>query len=206
MDNVIQFPGRIENNKIVKPEEFNTWLESCNFPTIIHNIVNQLPSSLYLKDLPLQWRDVTEWSQNEDTETGLGEFLLSSSLRRQLVPKFGNQSYVEYAWINYGYVEQEPEAQPLPDNLLDQLKGYIDSYPETICPNAAYCYGLLSGILDQPDLNFIEILHIDDQLIVSFYEKQSIENHWMILSFCCDFIPMILDDAAIAFNATRDYK
>jgi hypothetical protein len=199
-NNVLQFPGRIKNNKNVNPDQFRTWLESCNFPTIIHTIVNQLPHSNYLEGVPYEWWDVTGWGTGHNDETGLDGFILSSSLRRQTIPEFGTQSYTNFAWITYGWTDEEPEAQPFPDNPIDDLRNYFHSYPSSNSYNPLFCVALLMTIFEQPDIAFVRIERSEDQFFAVFYETQPVEGRWMKFAFGCDYLPMVLDDAAIALQ------
>lgn len=165
---------------------------------VIVDVVQQFAHSPYLTDLELPfWGNIDFQFKFGEGDTRLE---LSSAFRPKLVPEFGCQENLMFLAVGLIADETPHKVLPTPDDLLQQLVAYANSFGQVkIANRMQFALAILASIIEHPAVDFIQAGVADSRFFAVFrtYNKKAEEGP--ICRFEFDFLPILLDNIATEY-------
>ncbi len=171
-------------------------------------VVTHFAHSSILEDLELNF-----WARNNFDVARSGEvdnlpdeisFTVDTEIRTEVVTDFGCPLHTRYLSLTARRLTCEPLRQsPVPDNLFDELTGYVDRFPSISPGNRLrFCYAFLATLLDFPGLKYLGHEIKDGKFFLKFLNKWDDETFYEI-EYMADVLPVLLDASALNWAFER---
>jgi len=201
-DNVVSFPGTtsILSKSVVTMIE---WFKNQDVPIILAEMFSNISNDKVRSVLSDRTLDDTTYGRTPPQDDGNGRLFMQTDFRKRLVPEFGTQAHTTFFEAYWFNTKDFNIPSPFPDDLMQQLCKYFDSYPEVNMANrTAFCYALLESVLLDNRFRYVK-LDLDpnepsfaSKFTIGLTEENDTSKLYILV---IDFLPILLDNNAVSY-------